>query len=148
MTHEQKIVYGSTNGFMNEMNLGAEMIKKMTDIDSKILRVPYGSKPSVTTEMKNELKKQGYKMWDWDVDSNDWRYTDSQYQEIVKNVRLGVEKAYKSGDRDIVVLLHDRSQTAIALPEIIEWLQIEGYTLKKYDPANHIVQNFHQDSGL
>ena len=72
----------------------------------------------------------------------------AQYAEIVKNVRIGVDKSYQSGDRDIVVLLHDRQQTNKALPHIIEWLQKEGYTIKKYDPAHHIVQNFHHDPGL
>ena len=148
MTHEKSKVYASTNAFMNEMSSGAALIKDLTDSDPILIRAPYGSKPHVTKAMKNELKKQGYKMWDWDVDSNDWEYSDKQYAEIIKNVRVGVDKAYKSGDRDIVVLLHDRSQTAKALPQIIEWLQKEGYTLQKYDPAHHVVQNFHLDTEL
>lgn len=148
MTHEQKKVYASTTSFMNEMSGAASIIHNLTGSHPKLIRVPYGSKPHVTTAMKNQLKKQNFKMWDWDVDANDWKYSDKQYTEIVKNVRAGVEKAYKSGDREIVVLLHDRSQTAKALPQIIEWLQKQGYTIKKYDPAHHVVQNFHRDTGL
>ena len=87
-------------------------------------------------------------MWDWDVDSNDWRYTDNQSAEIVNNVKKGFEKSFKSGNRDIIVLLHDRSQTTKALPQIIEWLQKEGYTIKKYDSPNHIVGNFLRDPTL
>ncbi|MFD1929338.1 polysaccharide deacetylase family protein [Sporosarcina siberiensis] len=150
ITHDQKKVYASSKSFMSEMSSGALMIKKLSSSKDvpKLMRVPYGSKPHLTPAMKGELKKEGYKIWDWDVDSNDWKYSDKQYSEIVKNVQDGVNRAYKAGDRDIVVLLHDRSQTAIALPQIIEWLKKEGYTMKKYNPASHVVQNFHRDVDL
>lgn len=145
MTHDKSKIYVSAKSFINEINEGTKLIKQMTDHDAKLVRTPYGSKPHITAAMQNELIKHGYKLWDWDVDSNDWKYTDKQADQIVKNVKVGVEKAYKSGDRDIIILLHDRSQTTKALPQIIEWLQKEGYTLKTYEPEHHIVQNFLQD---
>lgn len=148
MTHDKDKVYKSSASFINEMNEGTKLILEMTGEDAKLLRVPYGSKPHVTPAMKKQLNKYDYKMWDWDVDSNDWRYTDKEADQIVKNVRNGVEKAYKSGDRDIIILLHDRSQTTKALPDIIEWLQKEGYTIKTYKPKQHIIQNFLSDSPL
>lgn len=148
MTHDKSKVYKSANSFINEMNEGTKLIKEMTGLDSKLVRTPYGSKPYITTAMKNELIKNDYKLWDWDVDSQDWKYTDKQADQIVKNVKVGVEKAFKSGDKDIIILLHDRSQTTKALPQIIEWLQKEGYTLKTYEPKQHIVQNFLYDTSL
>ncbi|MEK3935763.1 polysaccharide deacetylase family protein [Sporosarcina sp. FSL W7-1349] len=148
MTHDKTKVYKSTKSFMAEMNEGSHLIKKMTGHQAKLIRVPYGSKPHVTLAMRTELIKHGYKMWDWDVDSNDWKYTDKQTDVIVKNVQTGVEKAYKSGDRDIIILMHDRSQSAKALPAIIEWLQGQGYVIKKYEPDHHVVQNFHKDVQL
>ena len=75
------------------MNDGAEIIRQMTGQEAKLFRVPYGSKPHVTPDMQNQLIKYGYKMWDWDVDSNDWRYTDNQSAEIVNNVQNGIEKS-------------------------------------------------------
>lgn len=148
MTHDKDKVYKSTKSFIDEMTEGTKLINKMTGIDAKLLRVPYGSKPHVTPAMKKELNQYNYKMWDWDVDSNDWKYTDKEADKIIKNVRDGVDKANKSGDRNIIVLLHDRSQTAKALPEIIEWLQKEGYTIKTYEPEHHIIQNFLSDTTL
>ena len=67
---------------------------------------------------------------------------------MVKDVQLETAKAYTSGDKDIIILLHDRSQTTKALPLIIEWLQEEGYTLKTYEEERHIVQNFLRDKSL
>lgn len=148
MTHDKNKIYLSSKSFIKEINDGTKLVKQMTGNDAKLVRTPYGSKPHITSAMKNELIKNGYKLWDWDVDSNDWKYTDKQADQIVKNVKVGVEKAYKSGDRDIIVLLHDRSQTTKALPQIIEWLQKEGYSLQTYTPEHHIVQNFLRDTSL
>lgn len=145
MTHDKALVYGSTESFIAEMAGGAELVKQLTGKSANLVRVPYGSKPLVTPSMQKSLISRGFKMWDWDVDSNDWRYTDKQAGQIVKNVQDGVTKAAKSGDKDIIILLHDRSQTTIALPRIIEWLQKEGYNFKPYEPDKHITQNFLRD---
>ncbi len=148
MTHDKEKVYKNTETFMKEINDGANLIKDMTGTNSKLIRVPYGSMPHLTNSMKNELKRAGYKLWDWDVDSNDWRYKDKEANQIFKNVQEGIIKAFQSGDKDIIVLLHDRSQTNLALPSIIEWIQKEGFTLKEYNPKEHIIQNFSKDKSL
>ncbi|WP_391204032.1 polysaccharide deacetylase [Psychrobacillus sp. L4] len=148
MTHDKEKVYKSAKSFINEMNEGAKLIKQMTGKEAKLVRVPYGSKPDLSAAMQSELLKNSYKLWDWDVDSKDWKYTDKEADQIVKNVKVGIEKSYKSGDRDIIVLLHDRSQTTKALPQIIEWLQKEGYAIKAYEPEHHIVKNFLRDTSL
>lgn len=148
MTHDKSKVYLSSKSFIDEMIEGTKLVKKMTGKDTKLVRTPYGSKPHITTAMKAKLIKNDFKLWDWDIDSNDWKYTDKEANKIVQNVQIGVEKAYKSGDGDIIILLHDRSQTTKALPQIIEWLQKEGYTLRTYEPDHHIVQNFLRDTTL
>ncbi|MEZ7172472.1 polysaccharide deacetylase family protein [Sporosarcina sp. OR05] len=145
MTHDKNLVYQSTESFIAEMAEGAELIKQLTGQTAKLVRVPYGSTPHVTSGMKQSLIQHGYKMWDWNVDSNDWRYTDKQADQIVHNVKEGVNKAIQSGDRTIVILLHDRSQTTIALPAIIQWLQNQGYSFKTYNPNEHISHNFHKE---
>jgi peptidoglycan/xylan/chitin deacetylase (PgdA/CDA1 family) len=145
MTHDKALVYSSTESFIAEMTGAAQLLEQVTGKSANLVRVPYGSKPLVTPSMQKSLIDHGLYMWDWDVDSNDWRYTDKQTSQIIKNVQDGVTKAAKSGDKDIIILLHDRSQTTIALPRIIEWLQKEGCTFKTYEPDNHIIQNFLQD---
>ncbi|KXH84008.1 polysaccharide deacetylase family protein [Sporosarcina sp. HYO08] len=148
MTHDVTSIYKSPQSFIDEMSGAAKMIQDITGEDARLLRVPYGSIPHVTPTMREELNKNGYKMWDWSVDSNDWRYTDQQANEIIKNVQNGVKKADGLGNRDIVVLMHDRSATSKALPEIIKWLQKEGYEIKKYEPEQHSVVNFLHDKNL
>ena len=77
MTHNQRETYKSTQSFIVEMDEATKMLTQLTGQKTQLLRVPYGSKPHVTTAMKNQLKNRGYKIWDWDVDANDWRYTTS-----------------------------------------------------------------------
>lgn len=148
MTHDKSKVYASTKNFMEEMNTARDLIQKLTDNQPVISRAPYGSKPYVTADMRSELTANGYKLWDWDVDSNDWRYKEADYKKIITNVKEGVNKSRKSKDPHIVILLHDRAQTVKAMPEIVDWLKQEGFQIEKYEPSKHVVQNFWQDKSL
>lgn len=148
MTHDAKVLYQTPDSFMNEVNTSLAIIKELSGQNSKLIRAPYGSSPYVTPAMRNALAANGYKLWDWNVDSEDWKYSVNQTGQILANVKSGVNKAYNGGNRNIVILLHDRAQTAKVLPSIIEWLRAEGYTMKRYDPNNHIMMNFQNDKRL
>lgn len=148
MTHDKKSLYASSKTFIKEMNEVKSLTEKLTGKSIVITRAPYGSHLNVTKAMAGELANTGYKLWDWDVDSLDWQYTEAEYKQIVVNVKAGVQKAVTAKDPHIVILLHDRAQTTKALPEIIAWLQKEGYTILPYDRSNHIIQNFLKDKRL
>ena len=148
MTHDRKKVYGTPQTFIEEMNNVNGLIKGLTGHTSSLVRAPYGSTPYVTPSMLELLKNQRYKLWDWDVDTLDWQIKESNYQQILTNVKSGVEKARLAKDQHIVVLLHDRVQTTKALPSIISWLQKQGYSIQPYDPKLHVSQNFRHDKNL
>lgn len=148
MTHDKKTLYASSKAFIKEMNEVKALTQKLTGQSIVITRAPYGSYPNVTKAMAGELVNKGYKLWDWDVDTLDWKYTEAEYKQIIANVKAGVQKAVAAKDPHIVILLHDRAQTAKALPEIIAWLQKEGYTILPYDRSDHIIQNFLKDKRL
>ncbi|WP_245827666.1 polysaccharide deacetylase [Paenisporosarcina indica] len=148
MTHNRNKLYVSSKAFLGEMRTEAELIKNLTGHTSVLVRAPYGSSPYVTPAMRDALKSGGYKLWDWDVDTVDWKINDAEYQEIINNVKKGVEKARLAKDQHIVILLHDRSQTTKALPAIIEWLQKSGYSIQPYNPNQHVTQNFGNHSGI
>lgn len=148
MTHDKKLLYASSKTFIGEMNEVKALTQDLTGKSVSITRAPYGSHPYVTKAMADELVNARYKLWDWDVDSLDWQYTVEDYKEIVANVKAGVQKAVSAKDPHIVILLHDRIQTTMALPEIIELLQKEGYNIMPYDESNHIIQNFLKDKRL
>lgn len=148
MTHEKNKVYANASVFMKEMKTEADLIKNLTGHTSTLVRAPYGSYPYVTSSMRDLLKSRGYKMWDWDVDTVDWKINEANYMQIVTNVQAGVEKAKLAKDKHIVVLLHDRPQTNKALPKIIAWLQKQGYSIQPYQPEQHVRQNFWLDQAL
>ncbi|MDX1806102.1 MAG: polysaccharide deacetylase family protein [Paenisporosarcina sp.] len=148
MSHERKKVYETPQAFLEEMKQVNGLIKNMTGHTSALVRAPYGSKPYVSQSMRELLKDQGYKLWDWDVDTQDWQIQEANFQQILTNVKAGVEKARLAKDQHIVVLLHDRVQTTKALPGIITWLQKQGYSIQPYNSSLHVTQNFWHDKKL
>ena len=49
-----------------------EIMKSITGISTDISRVPYGSIPYLTEEMRYLLDQNDFQVWDWNVDSRDW----------------------------------------------------------------------------
>jgi len=90
----------------------------------RIMRPPWGK---VTPEEKDKLKKGGFKVVLWDVNSKDFM-PNITVNEIINNVMTG------AGDKKIV-LFHDsdylckasRANTIAALPQIIDLLKQLGY---------------------
>ncbi|MGB3260900.1 polysaccharide deacetylase family protein [Paenisporosarcina sp.] len=148
MTHDRNKVYASAQAFVNEMKKETEMIQSLTGFKPTLVRTPYGSKPYVTSAMRGLLKQEGYKLWDWDVDTLDWQVNEANFQQIIARVKTGVEKARRAKDQHIVILLHDRVQTTKALPGIISWLQQQGYSIQPYKAEMHVPQNFWHDPEL
>jgi peptidoglycan-N-acetylglucosamine deacetylase len=88
---------------------------------TRFLRPPYGSYNAQVAEVSDTL---GLRLALWDVDTLDWKTRDAE--RIVAKVKEGARPG-------AVILFHDgggdRTQTAAALPEIIDWLLEEGYSL-------------------
>ena len=64
-------------------------------------------------------------MWDWNVDSLDWKYNSSKYVDYT----LGqVDKVARNGAVP-TILIHDRKATIDHLPALLSGLQKRGYTL-------------------
>lgn len=148
MTHNRNKLYISSKAFIGEMQTEADLIQKLTGHSSVLVRAPYGSSPYVTSGMRDALRSNNYRLWDWDVDTEDWQVSTENYQKIVTSVKNGVRKSHLAKDQHIVVLLHDRPQTTRALPAIIKWLQDSGFSIQTYDPAQHVSQNFGNHKGL
>jgi peptidoglycan-N-acetylglucosamine deacetylase len=148
VTHDKNKLYGGSPG-----NVAAEMEKtrqtllKITGVDSRLTRVPYGSKPFMKDEFRNALVKGSFKMWDWNIDTQDWKYQQENPQQIYNEVAAGVKKL-KGQEEPLVVLMHVNKGTASVLPKIIDFLQKQGYTCEAYNPDAHFTMNFWKDSRL
>ncbi len=139
-----RLYKGSPTNVATEMEKTRLTLKKVTNVDSHLTRVPYGSKPYMTTSFRNALVKKKLKMWDWNIDSLDWKYSSSNPAKIVSNVKTGL----KGKKGPVIILFHEKKGTIQKLPEIIDYLRKNGYTFAIYDPNHHFQMNFWKDKRL
>src|SRR5690606_9658820 len=81
---------------LNELQDTHDVIKEVTGIDCTMMRPPYGAHNQKVDDICRRL---GYKIINWDVDTNDWRgrSADAMLETIMK----------QTGDGSII-LMHDR----------------------------------------
>ncbi|MCW1383121.1 glycosyltransferase [Novosphingobium sp. KCTC 2891] len=124
----------STAGVKLELNATQRLIEAYTGRSTRLFRAPYfgDAEPTTADELGPALiaQQQGYTVVGLHADTNDWKKKDASA--IVDAAVRGIENA--TPDRTAnVVLLHDgggnREQTLIALPQIIERLEADGYRL-------------------
>lgn len=125
VTHDQKKVYANNNSVVNEMNTANNTLKSIVGYKTKLVRVPYGSKPLLTKAQYNNLVNAGYKMWDWNIDSGDSKKSYVDPQKLIKDTTNYIASK-KSGT--VVVLFHDKKCTLEALEGILKWMQENNYT--------------------
>ncbi|HDR8474837.1 TPA: polysaccharide deacetylase [Bacillus cereus] len=146
MTHDFKKLY--TNGeYVNEMKENQGLISNITGEAPKLTRPPYGSMPGLNEVLRNKAVDAGFKVWDWTIDSLDWKYhkvsVDAASAQIVQNVLAGATKPQE------VILMHDiHPQSVAAVPAIIKGLKEKGYELEAYHEEDHFSVNFWHDNRL
>lgn len=140
----RKLYRGSPKNVVNEMDKTRKTLLRVSKFNSMLTRVPYGSKPYMKKPLRDALAKKGYKMWDWDVDTLDWKYNRTRPSMITSRVKSGL----KGKKGPIVILFHDSRGTAQQLPIIIDYLRKKGYKLEVYNPQSHFVKNFWHDKRL
>lgn len=129
VTHNVKKFYASPESAVTEFNLTRDALREVTSQECLLVRTPYGSSPYLSEEQEKVIKEEGYKMWDWNVDSRDWYYRDYKY------VQSTIEQVERLSDRGIepVILIHELETTAKNLPELIENLVSNDYEFKTLD---------------
>lgn len=143
MTHNYNKLYksGGSADFIAEFKQEQALFKKMTGKTVDLIRAPYGSAPQIDKSFRDDIADAGFKMWDWTVDSDDWKYPDKP-DEVIKQIKRQVH-----GNLN-VILMHETKQTVEALPQIIAYLQNKGYSFAVYKPDQHVVVNFANDIRL
>lgn len=142
MTHDRQIIYNKEN----PNALIQELIEEQTLLESVIgerptlFRPPYGSVPGINEEMANLLAENGYKIWDWTIDSKDWKQKSGEA--ILETIKQQTNAPIE------IVLMHEKEQTLEALPSIIEFFKEQGYEFRMYQQNHHLVHNFLKDPRL
>ena len=111
-----------------ELNLTQRLIGSIVGVKSILFRPPYGidHQPEYAEEVAQLpiAQDMGYLIVGQKIDPHDWKEPGVPANEIVDSV-------LRQADEGNVLLLHDgggdRSQTVLALPEIIDQLRARGY---------------------
>ncbi|MED4450646.1 MAG: polysaccharide deacetylase family protein [Bacillota bacterium] len=125
VTHDKNKFYRSPATAVNEMKTTRNTIKKVTGVNSNLIRTPYGSIPYMKQNYRNAMAKEHFIMWDWNVDSMDWKFNSSSYVNYTLHY---VDMQEKKGQAPII-LIHDRKATVNALPSLLSQLKKRGYVL-------------------
>ena len=127
VTHDRRKFYKSKKTVLTEMEKARRTLLEIGGVESRLIRVPYGSVPHMKPEYFQVIEENGYILWDWNVDSRDWYYRDKRY---VKEVLKQVEQVSKRGEAP-VVLLHDLEETYRHLPDLLDRLGEKGNVFAK-----------------
>jgi len=146
--HDYKGIYKSPQTFFADVDKLNDLLEEVTGERTQILRFPGGSNNTVSRHaggsgIMDEITKaaidNGYKYFDWNVDSQDASKAVQSKDVIVKSVLNGSSQTNKA-----VILMHDapaKTTTVEALPEIIEGLRAKGFIFKsldEYSPGAHL----------
>lgn len=127
VTHDKNKFYKSPASAVGEMKTCLATLKKITKTNSIMIRVPYGSKPYMTAPYRKVMTQYGYHMWDWNVDSLDWKFLNGPKtaQYTINQIKTLQKKGISP-----LILFHDKPTTADALPTVLKYLKDQGYQLK------------------
>ncbi len=129
-SHNYEYLYSNVKNFLIDMEKNEKVLKKIlgSDFEIKLVRLPGGSFGEKRALYKNAIEKEGYTSVDWNALTGD-----AEGQNIPKDRLVQKLKMTSKGKNEIVVLMHDlgtKQTTVNALPEIIEYLQNEGYEFR------------------
>lgn len=132
-SHNYQTVYSSVPNYFNDLQMISDRVKRITGVESKIIRFPGGSSNTISrryqkgimTTLTQEVLNRGYHYFDWNISSGDAGETTSSqgvYQNVIRSLRK---------DRANVVLMHDiKSYTANAVESIVQYGLANGYSFE------------------
>lgn len=134
VTHVPGKFYASPYSAYNEMVGANKSLYKVTGKYTSLVRTPYGSKPYLKKNFRDVLLPVGgFHLWDWNVDSLDWKYK-KDHQRVYNNIMSQIHSVERRGQTP-VVLMHDQPATLKVLPILMKELKAEGYTFKTLDKS-------------
>lgn len=139
-THDWKSIYGSLDGFINEVETLNDKIEAATGKRPNLFRFPGGSNNTIHKNYNSNiiqpaidwLNEKGITYVDWNADSMDASST-----KPLPPSKLTANAIATGGVRQAVILMHDtdaKPTTVEALPAIIEGLKEKGYKFAALTP--------------
>ncbi|MFJ5672477.1 polysaccharide deacetylase family protein [Bacillus safensis] len=135
VTHQVDKIYHSPENFADEMKKTLDDINESTKADTHLVRAPYGSKPYITAPFRDIIQREHFLLWDWTIDSEDWKYSKGEFVQNVINQVNNLE-----GKEPLVVLMHEKTTTAAHLEELLKYFHQNGYQMKALNNSLKPVQ--------
>ena len=145
-SHTYSEVYPSADACLENFRKIKEQVYQTTGTESKIIRFPGGSSnviskkycEGVMTELTKRVIDEGYRYFDWNVDSDDAGHAKTS-EKVYQNVTTGIKPG-----RNNVVLMHDfagNHKTIDALDSIISWGLEQGYVFRRITEETSMVKH-------
>ncbi len=120
-THEYYYDSCSDSRFKSELSKTAKLIKDITG------EVPLTMRPIGGGITSSRVKSSGYVVVNWNVDSNDWRYTARGYLKD-QNINTIYKNVVNSTDENDIILFHEIYYNSYdAFCKVIDKLYKKGY---------------------
>lgn len=143
-SHNYSIVYNSVDSYFRDLGSVSDRVKRITGVESKIIRFPGGSSntvsrryvPGIMSTLTSEVINRGYRYYDWNLSSGDAAGgAPPSSNDIYNNVVSRLSK-----DRVNMVLMHDiKPYTRDALRDIIRYGKENGYTFDKIEMTTEMI---------
>ena len=138
-THNYSYIYASQDNYFEDLYTIRNRVKRITGMESNIIRFPGGTSNTVSKismrELAKEVTNRGFYYFDWNVSSGDAGGTttaDGVYNNVVNNLKSGAS----------VVLQHDIKKFSVdAVERIIQYGLENGYTFKALDETSPVVHH-------
>lgn len=135
VSHDVKKVYKSPESFVEEMNKAIHFIEEVTPVQTHLVRAPYGSSPYITPAFKQASDQENFILWDWNIDSDDWKYKNGEYvQKVIQQTKELVDK------KPLIILMHEKPTTLDHLEKLLKYYQDNGYTMEAINESMDPVQ--------
>ena len=138
-THNYSYIYASQENYFEDLYAIRNRVKRITGVESNIIRFPGGTSNTVSKismkELAKEVTNRGFYYFDWNVSSGDAGGTttsDGVYNNVVSSLKSGAS----------VVLQHDIKKFSVdAVERIIQYGLDNGYTFKALDETSPVVHH-------
>ena len=141
-THNYAQIYSSDEAYYNDLHTIESIIIRETGSAPKLFRFPGGTSNTVSrsycvgimSRVSQELRSQGYRYYDWHVDSGDAMGANTVkavYDNVVNAIAARKNSSYT------VVLQHDTNEASVnAVEAILIWGLANGYTFEALNESS------------
>ena len=141
-SHDYNEIYKNSNNFWNDIEKMNEIIKKITDKKTDIIRFPGGSKNvyavgedgQILKKLIEETKNKKYEYFDWNVSAGDGGGVNTDIDYITNNMINGIKN-----NKTSIVLCHDTYENAVyAIENVIKWAFDNGYNFRVINKNEYV----------